>query len=323
MAPPETLPSLIHKYLSKLRPGGRPQTLDEPLAESDLDEIIVILRKQSGTDFSLYKSSTLIGRMARRIALHQLEGLSAYVQYLGENSHEIDLLHKELLIGVTYFFRDIDVWTYLREEAIPSLLQSRRGSRTLRAWLPECSTGEEAYSLAFASWKLSWRCRLKSRLNSEYMRRTLIPMPLARRVLVSTHGSIRPQVRPELIQRYFVQETAGYRLKKEVREMVSFAKHNIITDAPFTKLDILCCRNLLIYFRAELQKKLIPLFHFALNLDGLLLLGKANSVGLFAELFTPLENKNILFRRLERQFQGPSVDFPSRTRWVGRSEVNQ
>lgn len=120
-----------------------------------------------------------------------------------------------------------------------------------------------------------------------------------------------------------MQETAGYRLKKEVREMVIFAKHNIITDAPFTKLDILCCRNLLIYFRAELQKKLIPLFHFALNRDGLLLLGKADSVGLFADLFTPLENKNILFRRLERQFQGPSVDFPSRTRWVGRSEVNQ
>lgn len=320
VAPPEALPSLILEYLSKLRPGERSQTLDEPLAERDFDKIIVILRKQSGTDFSLYKSSTLIGRMARRIALHQLEGLSAYVQYLGENSHEIDLLYKELLIGVTYFFRDIDVWTYLREEAIPSLLQSRRGSTTLRAWVPGCSTGEEAYSLAICFLEAQLALPLEEPIELRIYATDLDADAISKARTGFYPRSIRAQVPPEQIQRYFVEETAGYRLKKEVREMVIFAKHNIITDAPFTKLDILCCRNLLIYFRAELQKKLIPLFHFALNRDGLLLLGKADSVGLFADLFTPLENKNILFRRLERQFQGPSVDFPSRTRWVGRSE---
>ncbi len=290
---------------------------NDPRAPADvlnaLDKIIILLRERSGNDFSLYKANTLHRRIERRMAVHQIATIEAYVQHLRANPHEIDLLFKELLIGVTNFFRDPDVWENLRTEALPALLARYPSGTALRAWVPACSTGEEAYSLAMVFKETVALTQPVVRFTLQIYATDLDPDAIgtARKGLYP--ANIEADVTAERLARHFIAEAGGgYRVARDIREMVVFATQNIVADPPFTKLDILTCRNLLIYFGAALQKKLLPLFYFALNRGGLLLLGSAETIGKFGHLFAPINNKARIFQRLDQALAVNELEFPGK-----------
>jgi len=191
--------------------------------------------------------------------------MADYVRYLQENSQELDLLFKELLIGVTSFFRDTDVWEHLRKLAIPTLLASRPPGQALRGWVPGCSTGEEAYSLAIVLQEAVEETKPNARLAIQIFATDLDRDAVDKARQGVFPANIAADVSEERLKRFFVKEERGYRVRREIREMVTFAPQNLIMDPPFTKLDILSCRNLLIYLTQEVQKKLIPLFYYSLN----------------------------------------------------------
>jgi len=309
VAPPEMLPARIVAYLRHPTTIPQNQPTLETKIQSDLDKIVVLLRDRSGNDFTLYKSNTLIRRIERRIALHQIHSITDYVRFLRGNPQEIDLLFSEMLIGVTSFFRDPEVWHYLGYEAIPALLARTPGRKRLRAWVPACSSGEEAYSLAMIFKEALARGQPGESHELLIYATDLDPEAIEKARKGIYPPNIAADVSAEGLARYFIEQDGQYRVIKEIREMVVFAPQNIISDPPFTKLDILTCRNLLIYFRPELQKKLLPLFHYALNPGGLMLLGSAETIGNFNQLFSPLNNKARLFRRCD--LKPSDVEFPA------------
>jgi len=312
VAPVNELPAKIIAYQTYAPHIGRREIPLEVKAQSALEKVFVLLRAHTGNDFSLYKSSTLYRRIERRMGLHQIASITHYVQFLRNNPREIDLLFKELLIGVTSFFRDPGSWDQLRKEVIPALLASNAGGGQLRAWVPGCSTGEEPYSLAMV-----FREALASEKPIKNIALQIFATDLDREAIESARQGVYPDsiaadVSPERLQRFFLQKERGYRVGKEIRDMVVFAPQNIIMDPPFTKLDMLTCRNLLIYLSADLQKKLIPLFHYSLNPGGILFLGSAETIGGFSNLFVPVDGKTRIFRRIQPTADAVPVEFPSK-----------
>lgn len=312
-APAGELVSAIIRFIGHF-PAGK--ALDSPVGANDADalaQIVVLLRNRSGNDLSLYKPSTLYRRIERRIALLQIEGIAAYVHYLRDNSQELDLLFKELLIGVTNFFRDPAVWDYLRDTAIPALLAHHPDGHALRAWVPACSTGEEAYSLAIVFKEALELHRPEAHFTLQIYATDLDVDAVDQARKARYPANIAADVSAERMARHFVAEDGGYRVNRNLREMVIFATQNVVSDPPFTKLDLLSCRNLLIYFGQDLQKKVIPLFHYALNREGLLVLGSAETTSGFTDLFAPLDKKTHIFRRIEQSARASWLDFPVRT----------
>jgi len=222
------------------------------------------------------------------------------------------LLFKELLIGVTNFFRDPQVWDYLEKETLPALLAASPNGKVLRAWVPACSTGEEAYSLAIVFKEALEQIKPHARYSLQIFATDLDQDAIDKARAGFFPANIAADVSPERLERFFIADEHGYRVAKEIREMVVFAPQNIIMDPPFTKLDILTCRNLLIYLGPELQAKLMPLFHYVLNRNGILLLGSAETVGSFTSLFAPLDNKARLYRRLDNTLRTGKIDFPAK-----------
>jgi two-component system CheB/CheR fusion protein len=311
VAPVEELPGKIIAYLKRTPFMTRSEVVLEEKAQGALEKAVVLLRAQTGHDFSLYKRNTLYRRIERRMGIHQIDKMAAYVRYLQKNSQELDLLFKELLIGVTSFFRDPAAWEHLIGKGIPTLLESRPPRQALRAWVPGCSTGEEAYSLAMAFKEAVEKAKPKGNFALQIFATDLDrdAIDKARRGVFP--ANIAADVTPERLSRFFAKEERSYRVRKEIREMVIFAPQNLIMDPPFTKLDILICRNLLIYLTAELQKKLIPLFHYSLSPGGVLFLGSAETIGGCADLFTPLSGKSRIFRRTESALRPELLDFPA------------
>ncbi len=245
------------------------------------------------------------------MGIHQIDKIAAYVRYLQENSQELDLLFKELLIGVTSFFRDPAAWEELREIVIPALLASRPDGHALRAWVPGCSTGEEAYSLAMVFKEAMGKIKPRKKFTLNVFATDLDKDAIDK----ARHGfypaNIAADVSPERLNRFFTKEEHGYRVSNEIREMVVFAPQSLILDPPFTKLDILSCRNLLIYLAPEMQKKLIPLFHYSLSPGGILFLGSAETIGGFTDLFAAVGSKTRLYRRTESATRTEPIEFPS------------
>ena len=319
VAPPEQLPGRIINYL-KLTPQRVPIEVEpDTTFHSSLAKINALLRIRSGNDFSLYKPSTLYRRIERRIALLQIDGIASYVSYLRENSQELDLLLKELLIGVTSFFRDPALWEYLGRNALPALLAKEPGSKLLRAWVPACSSGEEAYSLAIVFRETLERLNPAGHFALQVYATDLDPDAIDKARNGFYPGNIVADVSPERLARYFVAEDGGYRVNKDIREMVVFATQNIISDPPFSKLDLLSCRNLLIYFGPELQKRLIQLFHYSLNRQGILVLGSAETIGNFTDLFSPMDQKVRIFNRLDQLSQPMRLDLQPRRQFDAHS----
>ncbi len=311
VAPAEELPDKIVAYLRHIPAIVGPAPPLEEKEQSSLEKVVILLRAKSGHDFSLYKKNTLYRRVERRMGIHQIGNIATYVRFLRENPQEVELLFKELLIGVTSFFRDPEEWERLREEAIPALLATRPAGSVIRAWSAGCSTGEEAYSLAMAFKEALETLQPKGTYTLQMFATDLDRDAIDKARQGLYPANIAADVSPERLRRFFIQEDNGYRIGKEIREMVTFATQNVIMDPPFTKLDILVCRNLLIYLEPALQKKLLPLFHYSLNHGGILFLGSAETISTFSDLFTPLHAKSRLFRRRESVLRPGPVAFPA------------
>jgi len=270
--------------------------------ENALKKIFVLLRSQTGNDFSLYKPSTIHRRIERRMAVHQVDTLENYVKYLQQTPVEVEALFRDLLIGVTNFFRDPETFKVIEDQVIPKLFAGKRADTVIRVWSPGCSTGEEAYSLAIL---LAERQEaMKQGFKVQVFATDLDSLAIATARVGRYPASIAADLTPERLARFFTAESDGstYRVNKGLRDMLIFSEQNAIKDPPFSKLDLISCRNLLIYMGSELQKKLIPLFHYALNPGGFLFLGTSETVSEFNDLFAVHDRKAKVFQRKESYF---------------------
>jgi len=310
VAPVEELPGKIIDFFHHRPHLGKSSNLIwQDKTQSAFDKIMLILRHKTGHDFSLYKKSTLYRRIERRMGIHNIERINDYVHFLQQNTTESESLFNELLIGVTSFFRDPASWEKLKSSVIPLLLASRPEGGVLRAWSVGCSTGEEAYSLAIIFREALEDLKLPKNYSLQ-----IFATDLDRHAIdVAREGfyprNIVADVSEERLRRFFIRDEEGYRVNKSIREQIVFAPQNLIKDPPFTKLDILVCRNLLIYLEPELQKRLVPLFHYSLNPGGFLFLGSAENMYGDSELFNPFEGPAHIFRRNVNISAPKFVDF--------------
>ena len=310
IAPAFELPSKLLSLLS-YKPENVLDLEKEVKLKSNLEKIIILLRSQTGQDFSLYKKNTMFRRIERRMSVHQIDKIVNYVRFLQENPKEIDILFKELLIGVTSFFRDIPVWQNLKDKFFPALFDELPQGYILRAWVPACSTGEEAISLAIIFKEALEKEKSNKNLTLQIFATDLDSdaIEIARKGVFSKN--IVTDVSPERISKFFTSTEDGFRINTSIRETIVYAVHNVIKDPPFTKLDFLSCRNMLIYMEPELQKKLMALFHYSLNSGGLLLLGSAENENSKNGIFTPVDSKLKFYKRSIATQVTELFDFPS------------
>jgi two-component system CheB/CheR fusion protein len=300
IAPAEDLPLRLMDYVKTRSLLWQEKTLKKeiPVQENTLAKVFALIRSRTSQDFSQYKRSTVMRRIERRMGLHQLTRMDDYVRYLQDNPPEIEILAKEMLIGVTQFFRDPAAWERLKP-AISELIQSKPTDGLLRIWTAGCSTGEEAYTMAIVlqeSLELLGKVgEIQFQIFATDTDREAIDIARVGRY----PANIEVDVSPRRLERFFTKENGTYQISQRMRENVIFASHNIIRDPPFTRLDVLSCRNLLIYLSLELQKKLIPLFHYALNPGGILFLGTAESIVGQKDLFGTLDGKCKIFQKSE------------------------
>ena len=262
---------------------------NEGKAPDALQKIFIMLRCQTGHDFSAYKQNTIYRRIERRMNVQQIDKMENYVKYLQQNTEEFEILFKELLIGVTNFFRDSEAFKVLKEIALPHLLQDKPNDYTIRVWVPGCSSGEEAYSIAI----LLRECieQLKKHISIQVFGTDIDTAAIEAARAGIFPASISADVDPQRLKRFFHFDDNFYTINKDIREVLIFAPQNIIKDPPFTKLDLICCRNLLIYFDTKLQKKILPLFHYCLNPNGILFLGSSETIGEFTNFFSLIDKK--------------------------------
>lgn len=309
VAAPQDMPERLQQWLQTPKPA-QTQAASEQSPEALLQTIVRLLHQHHKHDLSLYKPSTLQRRVERRMQVHQLPSMSAYVQHLQANPQELDRLFSEMLIGVTAFFRDALVWRDLDDQVWPDLLALRRPG-PVRAWVLGCSTGEEAYSLAIALLEAQEARLPRHPVQAVQIFATDLN---AAAIAVARKGWYNAQALADLTaerrERFFTPHEGGYLIRPDLRAMVLFAQHDVISDPPFTQLDLLSCRNVLIYFTATLQQRLMPLFHFSLRPGGVLVLGSAETVGRAQCLFTPISPKSRIYRRNEQTLLPGSVDFP-------------
>ena len=280
-------------------------THHDPTAESALKKIFVLLRNQTGHDFSQYKPTTIHRRIERRMALYQIETKDGYVKYLQQNPTEVGTLFGDLLIGVTNFFRDPEAFQALENEIIPRLFVGKVPGNVIRVWSPGCSSGEEAYSIAILLQEHM------DMLKQSYVVQVFATDIDSKAIATARVGlypvSIAADITPERLAHFFTLESDGsaYRINKAIRDLLVFSEQDVIKDPPFSKIDLISCRNLLIYMGGELQKKLIPLFHYALNPGGILFLGTSETVSSFGDLFETLDRKAKLYLRKEDMHTPP------------------
>ena len=306
-------PELPGKLLGYIRHSAKlPRDIAQArTASNSLNRVFTLLRGHTGHEFSFYKRNTILRRVERRMNIHQISHLGGYVRFLQENPDELDFLFKELLIGVTSFFRDPEAFKKL-QEALPTVLKGKGRNSSFRVWVPGCSTGEEAYSVAMAIAECIDHLKLTGLVKTQIFATDIDKDAVDKARQALYLPTIAADVSPERLQRFFVKDDYGYRVAKHIREMVVFAPQNVIMDPPFTKLDLLCCRNLLIYFTTELQKKILPLFHYTLNPGGILFLGSSETIGGFQDLFSTIDSKWKLFQRRESSAAMTGlVDMPS------------
>ncbi|WP_080057234.1 CheR family methyltransferase [Spirosoma aerolatum] len=264
-------------------------------SNEDLRSIIQLLRRATGVDFSHYKVTTIRRRIIRRTLLYKLDSLRAYAEYLRQHPEEAMLLYDDLLINVTTFFRDTDTMDYIQKVLLPQLVREKASAEPIRIWVPACSTGQEAYSMAMLLLEVLGEYSLSRTI--QLFATDLSESAVAKARLGSyTRGEVM-DVSPRRLQRFFTKVDDHYRINKSVRDLCVFAPHNLLKDPPFSRLDLISCRNLLIYLDTPLQRKAIITFHYALNPNGYLVLGKSETVGTSAQLFSQLEKNYKVFTR--------------------------
>ena len=312
--PPEKMPEQLISYVKQFytkKITKHERIVTEQIANS-LQKIIILIRTQTGIDFSSYKQSTLIRRIERRMSLHQIENISDYVHYLQENQPEIQILHKEFLIGVTSFFRDPLAFEVLKEKIIPEILKDKSHDQSVRVWVPACSTGEEAYSVAMVF--KEYMDEVKSDFQVQIFATDVDREAVEAGRSGVYPGNITVDVSPERLNRFFIKNPDDtYSIKKEIREMVIFAPQNAMSDPPFLRLDLICCRNLLIYLVPESQRKLLLIFHYSLNPGGYLFLGSSETIGEFTELYSVVDKKWRFYKRIGDRAHLPLISHGTAT----------
>ncbi len=268
-----------------------------PQAASSLQKIFILLRNHTGYDFSLYKNNTIGRRIERRMTVNQIDYIADYVRYLQQNPVEVEALFRELLIGVTRFFRDQEAFTALEQKVIPRLFANRQANQPVRVWIPACSTGEEAFSIAIMLQEYGERLDHKPDIQ-------IFATDIDNQAIEKARNSLYPDgiaadVSPERLSRFFVKEGNTYQVKKSLRDMVIFAVQSVIKDPPFSKIDLISCRNLLIYLGPDLQKQVLRLFYYALRPGGFLFLGNSETLGVSSDSFTVVDGKWRVFQRVQ------------------------
>ncbi len=294
--PPESMPERLVNYVS--HPFAALRERNEPTLASDADsfaKIIAQVKRQTGVDFAFYKPSTVSRRIERRMSVNQLEEIGDYVRYIYQSPREVTALYKDLLIGVTSFFRDPEAFELVRTKAIPAIFENREEEDvSVRVWVASCSTGEEAYSVAMLL------AEYVGTLDRAYDIKVFATDIDREAIEFASNGvypeSIAADVSGERLAKYFIKKGDNYHVHRRVRESVIFATQNLLRDPPFTRIDLCCCRNLLIYFQPALQKKVLTLFRFSLRPGGFLFLGSSETVGDLADQFEPVDTKWKLYR---------------------------
>ncbi|GAB3343094.1 hypothetical protein GCM10027299_58520 [Larkinella ripae] len=279
--------------------------------DEELKPILAFLRKTVGVDFSHYKVTTIRRRIVRRMLLFKLENLKDYAQYIRQNPAEANLLYNDLLINVTSFFRDTEVMEYIKKVLLPRIINEKTEIEPLRIWVPACSTGQEAYSLAILLMEV-----LNDRASSmviQIFATDLSESAITKARLGTYSRSEVLDVSPRRLSRYFTKQDDHYRINKSIRDLCVFAPHNIFRDPPFSRVDLVSCRNLLIYLNATLQRRALTMFHYGLNPKGFLLLGKSETVGNSTSLFTSIEKTYKIFARKNDSAQRASFELTPRT----------
>jgi two-component system CheB/CheR fusion protein len=274
--------------------------------EGAIDEIISVLRSGTAVDFTNYKRSTIRRRILRRMALRGIVEVGEYLRFLREDPAEPQSLFQDFLIRVTQFFRDPEVFDALRDKVFPQLVQGRNADAPVRLWVAGCASGEEVYSLAIAL--LEYLGGRAEHVPLKILATDVNEVALEKARAGIYLDNIELDVSPERLRRFFVRVNHNYQINKAVRDLCVFSRHNLTSDPPFSHLDLISCRNVLIYMDVALQKRLVPIFHYALNPTGTLLLGTSESIGGFAELFTPLDARHRIFTKKAAP-SGVAVDF--------------
>ena len=310
VAPPHEIHLKLTEFLEDVPHVKSDQDVEKSY-KSALEKIIILLRIHTGNDFSLYKKNTVYRRIERRMSVHKIDEINSYVDFLQDNPKEVSILFKELMIGVTNFFRDKLVWEKLKETILKSKIDQLQSGSTIRAWIAGCSTGEEAYSMAIILKEIMEEIKPQASFTMQLFATDLDneAIETARKGVFSVN--IESDVTPNRLNRYFTKTDDGYRINTEIRETIVFAQHNLIMHPPFTNIDIISCRNLLIYLDPELQQKLFALFFYSLNPDGILLLGNSETLGSQSHLFTTEDSTLKIYKRSKTNLDTKLFDFPS------------
>lgn len=315
--PPEAMASELariaqHPYLARPKSA---MTAELPVAEEDdIHKIFILLRRQSGVDFTYYKQATIQRRIKRRMLLHKLDRLPEYIRYLQESPTEAEALYNDILINVTSFFRDPDAFAALAAKVFPEITSGKSADTPVRIWVPGCSTGEEAYSIAISL--LEFMGEAASGIPVQIFATDVDEAAINKARLGIYPEGIIDDVSPDRLRRFFARTDAGYQISKQIRDLCVFSRQNVIKDPPFSRLDLISCRNLLIYLERVLQKKVFSVAHYALKPSGFMLLGSAESIGEFANLFQLVDQKTKIYSKksiaspIHFDFAAPAFPLP-------------
>jgi len=292
---PEKMPDELLKYVGRSLKIARKRPEEAFVLPENINKIFAVIREKTGNDFSDYKQSTIKRRIEKRMFIHNIERIQDYIRFLQQNPDEARTLFKEFLIVVTKFFRDHESFETLKEKVIPELLKDRLSNQPVRVWVVGCSTGEEAHSIAMLF--REYMDESLKNYNVQIFATDIDSDSIEKARLGVFPDSIANDVSQERLKRFFIKEKNTYKIKKEIREMIVFSVQNVIKDPPFSKLDLLSCRNLLIYMNPRLQRKVFPIFHYALNRDGFLFLGNSETVGESVDLFSIVDRKWKIYKR--------------------------
>lgn len=294
--PVEQMPAELIRYVRHPYLEGREKELPaDKHYQNFLQKILMLVRANTKHDFSHYKQTTIRRRIGRRMAVHKIEDIADYFRYLQQNPAEIQTLFKDLVICVTSFFRDPEAFKALETKVIPDILAHKPVDQPIRVWVPGCGSGEEALSIAIL---IDEAMERTGRHHIVQIFATDIDADAIDRARTGEYPeSIAADIPPDRLKRYFVKKDSLYKIKQEIREMVVYAVQNLISDPPFSRLDLISCRNVLIYLDTDLQKQILPLFHFTLNPGGYLFLGSSETIGGAADLFAPVDTKWKIFQR--------------------------
>jgi len=297
--PPAKMPAQLTASAARTTSNAfPPKTTLAPKEENALKKILILLRNQTSHDFSQYKPNTIQRRTERRMVVNKITTIERYLTYLQQTPEEVEALFNDLLIGVTSFFRDPEAFKALEDQVIPKLFAGKSADAVIRVWVPGCSTGEEAYSIAILLAE-------RQEAMKQSFKVQVFATDIDSRAIATARSGIYPasiasDISPERLRRFFVATTNGdgsYHIHKGIRDILVFSEHNLIKDPPFSKLDLISCRNLLIYLDSDLQKRIIPMFHYALNPKGYLFQGTSETVAEFHYLFDALDRSLKLYQR--------------------------